>query len=153
MVLDERAIWQVPNFTNDHKNGGKRGELPDFLSFLAGLVVWAGSFVCHQLPERSFFWDGRQYPVCARCTGLYLSGLAGFVAWGLYRWRVGRPVSVEPRRARRVLIAASVPTVVSLATAAIGLWDGNNATRAAFAVPLGLVAGGIVAAVVSKDLR
>ena len=28
---------------------------------------------CHQLPERSFFWHGYQFPVCARCTGVFLS--------------------------------------------------------------------------------
>lgn len=28
---------------------------------------------CHQMPERSFFYKGYQYPVCARCTGVYLS--------------------------------------------------------------------------------
>lgn len=27
---------------------------------------------CHQLPERSFFWKGRQFPVCARCTGVFI---------------------------------------------------------------------------------
>lgn len=27
---------------------------------------------CHQMPERSFFWKGRQFPVCARCTGVVI---------------------------------------------------------------------------------
>ena len=31
---------------------------------------------CHQMPERSFFYKGFQFPVCARCTG----GLLGFAA-------------------------------------------------------------------------
>jgi uncharacterized membrane protein len=25
---------------------------------------------CHQMAERSFFYKGRQFPLCARCTGL-----------------------------------------------------------------------------------
>lgn len=27
---------------------------------------------CHRMPERSFFYKGKQFPVCARCTGFYL---------------------------------------------------------------------------------
>lgn len=27
---------------------------------------------CHQKPERSFFWKGKQFPLCARCTGINL---------------------------------------------------------------------------------
>ncbi|MBE5932173.1 MAG: DUF2085 domain-containing protein [Lachnospiraceae bacterium] len=30
---------------------------------------------CHQMPERSFFRDGYQFPVCARCTGVILSSI------------------------------------------------------------------------------
>lgn len=26
-------------------------------------------FGCHRRPERSFFYKGRQFPICARCTG------------------------------------------------------------------------------------
>lgn len=27
---------------------------------------------CHKLPERSFFYKGKQFPVCSRCTGIYV---------------------------------------------------------------------------------
>ena len=30
------------------------------------------AFMCHQIPERSFFFKGMQFPVCARCTGYIL---------------------------------------------------------------------------------
>ena len=33
---------------------------------------------CHQLPQRSFFYHGMQFPVCARCTGI----LSGFIVVG-----------------------------------------------------------------------
>lgn len=35
-------------------------------------------FRCHQLPERSFHWHGYQFPICARCTGIFL----GFILLG-----------------------------------------------------------------------
>lgn len=39
-------------------------------------IFWIGSSLCHQLPERSFHWNGKQLPVCARCTGLRVGVLA-----------------------------------------------------------------------------
>ena len=30
---------------------------------------------CHQMPERSFFYKGYQFPVCARCTGVIISSI------------------------------------------------------------------------------
>ncbi len=27
-------------------------------------------FFCHRIPERSFFYKGKQFPICARCTGI-----------------------------------------------------------------------------------
>lgn len=34
---------------------------------------------CHRRATRSFFYQGRQFPVCARCTGM----LAGYLAYPL----------------------------------------------------------------------
>lgn len=36
-------------------------------------------YICHRRPERSFFYKGRQFPVCARCTGFYISGIASII--------------------------------------------------------------------------
>ena len=33
---------------------------------------WMGYAVCHRITERSFTVNGRQFPLCARCTGMYL---------------------------------------------------------------------------------
>lgn len=35
---------------------------------------------CHQMPERSFFYKGHQFPVCARCTGVAIGQLAAIIA-------------------------------------------------------------------------
>lgn len=32
---------------------------------------------CHQMPDRSFFIKGWQFPVCARCTGVIIGQAAG----------------------------------------------------------------------------
>ena len=37
-------------------------------------------YICHRIPERSFFIKGHQFPVCARCTGFY-TGLVVFLVW------------------------------------------------------------------------
>ena len=42
-----------------------------------------GYTVCHQLPTHSFFANGEQFPLCARCTGLYLGFLVGIAGMAL----------------------------------------------------------------------
>ena len=34
---------------------------------------------CHQLPERSFFFKGYQFPLCARCTGIAAGHIMAFI--------------------------------------------------------------------------
>jgi uncharacterized membrane protein len=124
------------------------------MNLFVTFIFAVGGVICHQRPDRSFFLDGHQLPVCARCTGLYLSGAAGLASW--LGWKLAgrwRPFEIDPRAALRVLVLAALPTAVSVATGTVGWWDGTNITRALLAIPLGLTAGVIVAAVSTKDLR
>ena len=42
-------------------------------------------FGCHQRPERSFFYHGKQLPLCARCTGELAGILSGIVLFWLLK--------------------------------------------------------------------
>lgn len=52
---------------------------------LAG-ADWMGYAVCHRLTERTFMINGRQLPLCARCTGMYLGAALSL----LTLWLAGR---------------------------------------------------------------
>ncbi len=40
---------------------------------------------CHRRPDRSFFYKGKQFPVCARCTGIHVGYLTfPFFLFGLF---------------------------------------------------------------------
>ena len=49
-----------------------------FLDYLMALGKLSG---CHQLPKRSFFIKGRQFPVCARCTGVFIGYIIGGILY------------------------------------------------------------------------
>ncbi len=121
-------------------------------------IYAAGSLVCHQRPERSFHRDGAQLPVCARCLGLYGGGLVGVLGWagvaGLARQASARAERLAlSRPIRFAVIVFALPSLFSLTTAWLGLWDPSNATRAVLALPLGAVIGAVVCAVAAGDLR
>ena len=39
---------------------------------------------CHQMPERSFNINGRQFPVCARCTGVLIGNVIAYAMFFIY---------------------------------------------------------------------
>jgi len=79
-----------------------------------GKADLVGFAVCHRIPERSFILDGRQLPLCARCTGTFLGAMLGLAVMLL----LGR------RRASHLPPAP----VLGLLLIFIGLWafDGLN---------------------------
>src|SRR5690554_4541281 len=36
-------------------------------------------FICHKKPERSFFYRGKQFPICSRCTGIFIGYIIGII--------------------------------------------------------------------------
>ncbi len=58
---------------------------------------WVGYAVCHRITERSFMIGGRQFPLCARCTGMYLGVALTFLVTflsGRLRWSELPPLPV-----------------------------------------------------------
>lgn len=129
---------------------------PGVPGYLSALTVYAiGSVVCHQLPDRSFHLWGRQLPVCARCTGIYVgAAVVALIALAVARLKPRAPViaRLKPRapvvarlKPRAPLAAFAVtPTLVTLAYEWITGTTPANWIRAA----AGLTLGGIVSALV-----
>jgi uncharacterized membrane protein len=107
------------------------------------VVYAAGSRICHQRDERSFHTRGARWPVCARCSALYLAAPVGAIAAV-----AGRRRSTARRGARGSSIAwlavASVPTALTLVLELANLAPMTNAIRAAAAVPLGAMVAFVV---------
>jgi uncharacterized membrane protein len=48
------------------------------------LMLYGEKLGCHQRPDRSFFINGYQMPVCARCTGVMIGYLLAFPLFFLH---------------------------------------------------------------------
>ena len=115
----------------------------------AGAAVYLGaSFLCHQIPERSFHVDGHQLPVCARCLGIYagatLMACLGCVAW--FREPLGRWPAA---RYRWTAAIAAVPTIVTVAAEWARVWPASNIVRAIAGLSLGMGAALVVVGAVA----
>ena len=78
-----------------------------------------GHWICHQLPARSFhLWDAA-LPVCARCTGIYVGAAAASLAAVVRPTRTNATnatggIMDTTMQARRLLLAALMPTAITL---------------------------------------
>ncbi len=93
--------------------------------------------LCHQIGERSFGLQGQPLAVCARCEGLYVGGWVGLVIVAVTGWQF--------RRGLFWLIAVATPNLLDVAAGNLGLPSAANWPRFAMAVPVGVVAGVLLA--------
>jgi uncharacterized membrane protein len=85
-------------------------------------------------------------PVCARCTGLYLSAAAGGVLALFTQGSLSRAST-----ARAVLIVAAIPTAATLIVEWLGVLDPGSVVRFLAALPLGGAAAWVVAAAARSE--
>jgi uncharacterized membrane protein len=108
------------------------------------LVYTAASRICHQRPERSFHTHDVAWPVCARCTGLYLA--APFAALVAFSRRSRRASQLHPLR---LVALAAIPTALTLFWEWGGLGTPSNLVRFVTALPLGAAIAFVLIATVS----
>ena len=87
-------------------------------------IYHAFGFLCHQLPERSYFISGHKLAVCSRCSGIYLGATLTLLVYPL----VKSLRSVDPP-ARKWLFAAAIPLFVDFFLTFVGIWENTHTTR------------------------
>ena len=78
--------------------------------------------ICHRKPERSFFINGHQFPVCSRCTGFYTGLLAYLIFIRFYPLTYDLNLFI-------LSIILLIPVSIDGFTQFFGLRESNNPLR------------------------
>jgi uncharacterized membrane protein len=114
----------------------------DSWAIVTGPVYLAGALLCHQLSERSFHVGVAQWPVCARCAGIYVGAAAAALVSAVAPLRALETGAVA--HARLLLCASVLPSAGTL----LYEWTTDVAPANGIRGAAGLVLGAIVAWVV-----
>lgn len=74
-------------------------------------------FLCHKKPERSFFYKGKQFPICARCTGIFVGYLLAIVS------------SIFVILPVEMCLILLIPIAIDGTGQYLGKWTSNNIRR------------------------
>jgi len=101
----------------------------------ATAIYDAFSYLCHQIPERSFHLAGNKFAVCSRCTGLYGGFALAMLGYPLMR-------SLKRTDTPRIiwLVLASLPIAIDFSLGYFSIWQNNHFTRFTSGALLGAVA-------------
>lgn len=90
----------------------------------ASAIYKTYSFLCHQIPERSFHIAGHKFAVCSRCTGLY----AGF-AMAVLIYPLTRSLNSTDTPSRLWLLVAAVPIAIDFGLGYFDIWHNTHTSR------------------------
>jgi uncharacterized membrane protein len=82
------------------------------------------SFICHQIPARSFFVGTETFAVCSRCFGIYLGLFFGFVLYFFLR-----PIEETEPFPRFWLFLAMIPMLIDWSLGFFEIWENNHLSR------------------------
>lgn len=102
---------------------------------VAGVLYLLGGRICHQIAERSWYLDGVQLPVCARCLGIYAGAAVALMPGP---WRVHSRAPRDPAYVRRVVILAVALNAATIAIEWTDVWVVSNGVRAGTGAALGV---------------
>ncbi len=90
-----------------------------------------GFGVCHQISTHSYFIDGHQLPLCARCSGIYLSALASLSLLMVIRRRSARLPVGSMITILAIFFGAMVIDGINstLQTFGSNIWESTNLVR------------------------
>ena len=79
-------------------------------------------FICHRIPERTFNIRGNYFPLCSRCTGLYIGAFFCFIFINLFYINYSLNfISVS--------VLLIIPTFIDGITQFFGFRNSNNILR------------------------
>jgi len=99
------------------------------------------SFVCHEIPERSFWIANEPAAICIRCFGIY----SGAVFGALFRLRVGI--------ARKFLLIAALLNAADVWAETWGVHGNVPALRFLLGLLLGISAGALACARINRNMQ
>lgn len=98
-------------------------EASNFLS-VSNPIYTFFSYLCHQIPSRTFHLENHAFAVCSRCFGVYLGLLIGFVIYPFIR-------SIEDTEPlpRFWLFAAMIPMGIDWGLQFFEIWENTHLSR------------------------
>lgn len=90
------------------------------------------SYLCHQIPSRSFHLEIHAFAVCSRCFGVYFGLLFGFIIYPFFR-----PVNETEPLSRIWLFLALIPIGVDWSLGVFGIWENTHWSRLVTGMILG----------------
>ena len=118
------------------------------IAVLASPLYYFFSFLCHQIPDRSFHVEGEQLAVCSRCFGVYSGLLAGFIAYPF--WRGADNIEPLPRV---WLFLSLVPITVDWSLTFLGVWENTQLSRFVTGGILGFACGMFIVPAIVEIVR
>jgi uncharacterized membrane protein len=116
-------------------------------SGLLGKADAVGYSVCHQIGTRAFHMNGRPFPLCARCSGMFLGAMLGLI-FQVVQGRKGKmpPVAVIVLFGLMALAWAldGVNSFLMLAPGDIAVYETQNWTRLVTGTGMGVALSAFV---------